>query len=67
MESFSDEKREFSALIERLTKERHSFQKHIDRMYIDKLDGEISQGFYDRKRFEWREQLEKCLENIEQL
>ncbi len=66
-ESFSDEKREYSGSIERLTKEHHTLQNRIDRMYIDKLDEKVDQNFYDKNRFEWREQQDRCLSDIERL
>ena len=64
-ESCADEKAEHTRAIERLNKERARLQQRIDAMYIDKLDGRVSQDFYDRMLVEWRGERARCLRDIE--
>jgi len=64
-ESCSDEKREHSDAIARLQAEWDRLQKHIDAMYVDKLDGRIDEGFYKRTRAQWRDEQERCERDIE--
>ena len=42
-------------------------QKRLDGMYIDKLDGNISQSFYDEKTFEWRKDQDDLRQKIRAL
>ena len=48
-----------------LQKQREKLQVRIDAMYEDKLDGRITQEFYDRKSNLWREEQENILRKIE--
>lgn len=51
-ESHADEKRYHEEMIETLQKQYLKLQNRIDTMYEEKLDGRISQEFFDRKREE---------------
>lgn len=67
IESFADEKRDFTASMEKFTQERDRLQRRIDNMYVDKLDGRVDDEFYNRMRFKWRREQERCLKDIERL
>lgn len=64
-DSCADEKREHAEAIARLEKERARLQQRIDTMYIDKLDGRVSEEFYDRMRAQWRDEQARCARDIE--
>lgn len=64
-ESCADEKRENAEAIARLEKERNRLQRRIDAIYIDKLDGKISEDFFDRMRTPWRDEQHRCAREIE--
>lgn len=64
-ESQADEAQERHAAIERLRAEADRLQKRIDAAYIDKLDGLVDDGFYQRMQFQWREERDRCLKDIE--
>ncbi|WP_191555601.1 recombinase family protein [Brevundimonas aurantiaca] len=64
-ESLADESRERTAAIAKLRAEADRLQKRIEIVYIDKLDGKVSEGFYERMQFQWREERDRCLKDIE--
>lgn len=64
-ESLGSETRERAAAVQRLQAEAERLQKRIESMYIDKLDGTIDDGFYDRMQAQWREERTRCLKDIE--
>lgn len=55
-ESQNDQATYHREAIERLEAECARLQKRIDQIYIDKLDGVIDTGFFERKSGEWREE-----------
>jgi hypothetical protein len=59
--SHADEKREHEAAIGRLQAEYNRLQARIDAMYVDKLDGRIDAGFFDRMAAQWRDEQARCL------
>jgi len=48
-----------------LQKQYQKLQERIDSMYIDKLNGKISQDFFDLKSEEWRTEKGEILYKIE--
>ncbi len=64
-ESHGDEKRYHDEMIGKLQKEHQKLQDRIDAMYVDKLDGKVSQEFFDRKNNEWRAEQADILRKIE--
>jgi len=64
-ESHSDEKRYHDEMIAELQNQYQKLQNRIDAMYVDKLDGKISQEFFDRKSEEWRREQAEILHKIE--
>ena len=64
-ESHKDEKKHHDKLVIRLQDKYKTIKRRIDAMYVDKLDGKISQVFYDQKSSEWREEQTAVLEKIE--
>ena len=48
-ESHGDEKRYHDEMIATLQKQYQKLQDRIDSMYVDKLDGKVSQDFFDNK------------------
>ena len=65
-ESHGDEKRYHNEMIAKLQKEYQKLQDRIDAMYVDKLDGYVPVGFFDRKSVDWRAQQAEILRKIEQ-
>ena len=63
-ESFGNEQREHSEAIKRLEEERDQFQRRIEAMYVDKIDGNVSEEFYDRMMAQWREGRDRCVRDI---
>lgn len=65
-QSHSDAKRHHDAAISRLQAEYNRLQNRIDAMYLDKLDGRVDAGFFDRKASEWRREQDQLLLSIEE-
>ena len=63
--SQADQRREHCAAIERLRAEYDRFERRIEAMYIDKLDGKIGEDFYNKMAGQWREEQSRCLRDIE--
>ena len=63
-ESHKDEKDFHDQQIERFNREYSALQNRIDRMYVDKLDGRISEAFYEEHLDQWRADQENLLERI---
>jgi site-specific DNA recombinase len=64
-ESHGDEKRYHDEMIAKFQKEHQKLQDRIDAMYVDKLDGRVSQEFFDRKNTDWRAEQAEILHKIE--
>lgn len=64
-QSHEDEKQQHDEAIDRLQAEYTRLQNRLDSMYLDKLDGRIDAGFFDRKAAEWREEQDRVLRDIE--
>jgi site-specific DNA recombinase len=64
-DSHKDEKEYHDRIISGLQRQYEKLQSRIDTMYIDKLDGEISKDFYERKSTAWRKEQENILRKIE--
>jgi len=61
------EKAEFHRkAIEKLNAQYLKLQNRIDQMYLDKLDGEIEEAFYQRHVSQWREEQDRIQEQIRQ-
>ncbi len=60
-----DEKRYHNEMIASLQREYARLQHRLDQMYVDKLDGKISQEFYDQKSTEWRNEQDAVQRKIE--
>jgi site-specific DNA recombinase len=65
-QSHHDEKRFHEEALTRLTTEHAQLQNRLDQMYVDKLDGKVSESFYDRKAGEWRAEQDRIAEAIEE-
>ena len=52
-------------MIAKLQKEYQKLQDRIDAMYVDKLDGNVFQEFFDRKNGDWRTEQAEILRKIE--
>ena len=55
-DSHRDEKAYHDGQIERLQAELKRIQDRLDAVYEDKLDGKVSEDFWERKSREWRSQ-----------
>ena len=62
--SHTDEKQFHNDSVTRLQTELTKIQSRIDTMYEDKLDGRVSQDFFDRKSKDWKREQERLLETI---
>ncbi len=58
--------RQHAAAAARLHRECRRLQDRIDAMYVDKLDGKIDAGFYERKVAEWRAEQAELTRQIEE-
>jgi site-specific DNA recombinase len=65
-ESHRDERRFHEEAIARLHTEHQRLQDRLDGMYVDKLDGRVDAGFFDRKAAEWRGEQDRLLRTIEE-
>jgi hypothetical protein len=63
-ESHADERQEHEAAIARLSAENDRLQNRIHAMYVDKLDGRIDKGFFEKTSSEWRSEQARCLREI---
>ncbi|MEN6519890.1 MAG: recombinase zinc beta ribbon domain-containing protein [Armatimonadota bacterium] len=54
--SHEDEQRYHNEIISSLQRDYARLQHRLDQMYVDKLDGKISQEFHDQKSAEWRKE-----------
>ena len=64
-ESHGDEKPYHNEVIANLQKDYQKLQDRIDAMYVNKLDGKVSQEFFDRKNGDWRAEQAEILRKIE--
>jgi site-specific DNA recombinase len=63
--SHADERREHEEAIRRLQAEHKRLGDRINAMYLDKLDGRVDGAFFDKMSAEWREEQNRCLQEIE--
>lgn len=66
-ESNADKVQFHEETLGRLQAEYKRLETRIDGMYVDKLDGNISQAFFDEKAGQWREEQKRILAKIESL
>ncbi len=59
-QSHEDERQFREASIKRLLAQSDRCQKRIEQAYLDKLDGQIDVGFFDRVSAQWREEQAVC-------
>lgn len=64
-QSHAEERQEHDTAIERLQADYARLQSRLDAMYVDKLDGRVDAGFFDRLSTEWRAEQDHCLKEIE--
>jgi hypothetical protein len=65
-QSHVDERQFHEEAIDRLQAEYKRLQNRLDAMYVDKLDGRVDQGFFDRKSAEWRAEQSRLVRTIEE-
>lgn len=63
--SFVDEKRYHDNMIAKLESELNISQERFDKVYMDKIDGKISEDFWSRKSKDFTTQQDKIIEAIE--
>ena len=66
-ESHTDQQKYHEETLVRLQAEYKKLQNRIDAIYVDKLDGEISIDFFEKKSQEWRYEQRRIMDSIEQL
>jgi site-specific DNA recombinase len=64
LDSHQDEKQFHAEVVEKLQREHRRIQDRVERMYEDKLDGRIDNGFYDRKVTEYRKEQDRITREI---
>jgi DNA invertase Pin-like site-specific DNA recombinase len=64
-QSHQDENRSHNEAVARLQSEYDNLERRIEKMYLDRLDGRIDTGFFDRKASEWRNQQNVLAEEIQ--
>jgi len=64
-ESHKDEKKYHDEMMTTFQQQYTKLQNRIDVMYIDKLDGKISQTYFEEKSAEWRNEQQDILRKIE--
>ncbi len=64
-ESHKDEIEYHSSALNELNQKYNQIQQRLDKLYDDKLDGNITEEFYNRKFQQYTEEKEKILEAIE--
>jgi site-specific DNA recombinase len=65
--SHAEERREYEEAIRRHQAECNRLNERIHAMYVDKLDGLVDVGFFERMSNQWREEQNRCLREIERL
>ena len=65
LDSHHDEKQFHAAAVEKLQREHRRLQDRLERMYEDKLDGQIDNDFYNRKAAEYRSEQARIMREIE--
>ncbi len=63
--SHEDERRFHDEAVKRLQNEHGALQRRLDAMYVDKLDGRIDVGTFERLSQKWRAEQERLLRAIE--
>jgi len=63
-ESFADEKREHAESITSLRGEIDRLRARLEGVYVDKLDGRITEDFYNRMSLQWRDEIDRCQGDI---
>jgi site-specific DNA recombinase len=63
--SHADERREHEETIKRHQAEYKRLRDRIHAMYVDKLDGLIDTAFFDKMSNQWREEQNRCQQEIE--
>ena len=66
-ESHADKRQYHEETLNRLQGEYKKLETRMDGMYVDKLDGKISETFFEEKAGAWREEQRKILAKIETL
>ena len=64
-ESHDDQQRYHRERTEALQKRYDGLQRRIDAMYVDKLDGNISQDYFEQKSTEWTAEQARILRKID--
>jgi site-specific DNA recombinase len=62
--SHADERREHEEAIRRVQVEHKRLGDRINAMYLDKLDGRVDGGFFDKMSAQWREEQNRCLREV---
>ncbi len=66
-ESHADERRERDESVARLRGEADRLQNRLDQLYIDKIDGRVTDEFHDRVAAGWRDERDRCFRDMESL
>src|SRR5690348_6830635 len=65
LESHRDEKQFGAEAVENLRREHRRLQDRLERMYEDKLDGQIDNDFYNRKAAGYRSEQARIMREIQ--
>lgn len=59
-ESYAVEKRDHEEALARLRAETDRLRNRLEAVYVDKLDGTVTDDFYRRMSLQWRDELDRC-------
>lgn len=60
-----DESQYHAEMVKALQSQHQKLQNRMEQMYVDKLDGKVSQDFYDQKSMDWLGEQEEILKKID--
>lgn len=63
-DSFAVEKRDYSEAVTNLLSESERLRKRLEAVYVDKLDGSVTEDFYRRMSAQWRDELDRCQRDL---
>ena len=66
-ESHADKRQYHEETLSRLQGDYKRLENRLDSMYVDKLDGKISEAFFEEKSKAWREEQKKILAKMDML
>ena len=63
-DSFEVERRDHDEAVTSLRAEIDRLRNRLEAVYVDKLDGTVTEGFYRRVSAQWRDELDRCQRDL---